>query len=280
MRVPAPALAEGENLLANPGFEGEYSSFIPQTAQQKAACPADVCRTANLAAGWNPWWVNQAAGEPDWKTNMPEYKPAELPYADRIHGGGRAQQYFTFRSTHIAGLRERATVTANAKVQFSIWGMAWSTGISWDGPYSDVPNSAEPTIMNMRIGIDPTGGTDPFSPAIIWSPTSDSYDKYQQYSLSAQAQGTAVTVFTYSAPVEQRKHNDVYWDDASLAVLGPGAVVVAQVGSQSTRVPAPQPIAALPPTSTPNAGGVIYSTVGAGDSSLFGYLLGDEGSGD
>lgn len=263
---PAPAQAQGENLLVNPGFEGPFSQFIPQTAEQKAACSAGVCTTANLAAGWNPWWVNQTAGDPDWKNRMPEYKPAEMPYADRIHGGARAQQYFTFGGTHVAGLWQQAAVPANARVRFSIWGMAWSTGASWDGPNSDVPYSAEPTVMNIRIGIDPTGGTNPFSPNIIWSPVVDTYDSYYQHSIEAQAQGTTVTVFTYSAPVEQRKHNDVYWDDAALTVLGAGQAV-AQVGnSQPQNVPAPQPVFVLPPTATPDAEGVIYSTVGPGDS--------------
>lgn len=262
----APAQAQGENLLVNPGFEGPFSQFIPQTAEQKAACPAGVCTTANLAAGWNPWWVNQAAGDPDWKNRMPEYKPAEMPYADRIHGGGRAQQYFTFGGTHVAGVWQQATVPTNARVRFSVWGMAWSTGASWDGPNSDVPYSAEPTVMNIRIGVDPTGGTNPFSPNIVWSSVVDTYDSYYQHSIEAQAQGATVTVFTYSAPVEQRKHNDVYWDDASLTVIGAGQVV-AQVGnSQPSSVPAPQPVFVLPPTATPDAEGVIYSTVGPGDS--------------
>jgi hypothetical protein len=50
-------------------------------------------------------------------------------------------------------------VPANAQLRFSIWGQAWST-------IDDSTFSNQPTTVNMRIGIDPTGGTNPYSPAI------------------------------------------------------------------------------------------------------------------
>jgi LysM repeat protein len=200
---------------------------------------------------------------------MPEYKPADPPFTNRIHSGNRAAQYFTFHGTHTAGLLQVVTVPANAQVRFSIWGQAWSSAS--DETFSDFP-----TTVNMRMGIDPTGSTNPYNPAIVWSDYKQPYDAYQQFTVQAQAQGTSVTVFTISAPDEARKHNDIYWDDAELVVVGAGAAAAATTApvatlaggtpAATTAAVAAAPAAQLGPTSTPDAEGVIYAEVGPGDS--------------
>lgn len=250
----SPQVLAQENLLVNPSFEGPYSDYVPNPPIPD--CASGVCTTAQMAAGWWPWWVSQVSGDPDWKNRMPEYKPAEAPFTNRVHSGARAQQYFTFHGTHTAGLWQRVNVPANARLQFSIWGHAWSAA-------DDEPLSNYPTPVNMRIGIDPTGGTNPFSPNIVWSGTANAYDFYVLFSVEAQAQGDAVTVFTYSAPVEARKHNDVYWDDASLTVIGAGVPAPPAGGGSGG---AAGPPAALGPTPTPNAEGLILVVVQSGDS--------------
>lgn len=261
-----PVQAQEVNLLVNPSFEGPYGSFVPPGGNPD--CPAGICTTAQTAAGWTPWWWIVAGRDNAIYAN-PEYKPAEArDFAGRVRSGERAQQYFNFGRTNTAGVFQQVTVPANAQLRFSVWGMAWSTGIAWDGPNSDVPYSAEPTPVNLRVGIDPTGGTDAFSPNIVWSGTLNPYDQYALLSVDAQAQGSLVTVFTYSSPNEPRKHNDIYWDDASLVVLGPGgAPVVTNPGGGSV-APAPAaPVSlVLAPTATPDAEGVIYATVPPGGS--------------
>jgi hypothetical protein len=255
-----PAQAQGENLLVNPSFEGAYSTYDPEP--DISDCPAGVCTTVQLPAGWWPWWVSQQPGDPDWKNRTPEYKPAEAPFLNRVQEGQRASQYFTFYGTHTAGLWQRVSVPANANLQFAIWGQAWSNN-------EDPPTSDFPTNMNMRVGIDPTGGTNPFSPAIVWSPAANAYDAYVLFTVQAQAQGDTATVFTWSAPEEQRKHNDVYWDNASLTVVGaaPPPPPPAGDGGGSSGGTAPPPAPApTGPTPTPNADGVILVEVRSGDS--------------
>ena len=210
--------AQDNNLLANPSFEGGYSSFVP--SPPIADCPHGVCTTAQMAAGWVPWWVSQTAEDPSWRNRMPEYKRAEAPFLNRVHSGEAAQQYFTFGGSHTAGFFQRVQVPANANVTFAIWGQAWSNGAVWDAPDADHPTSVTPTAVNMRIGIDPTGGTNPFSPSIVWSGVANPYDAWAQFSVQARAQGDWVTVFTYSRQDEMRKHNDIYWDSASLTAAG------------------------------------------------------------
>lgn len=288
--------AQGQNLLQNPGFEGSFYTFNPDEyswvalyGTQREDCKTSdgqylQCNTAQVPNGWIPWWISQTDSDPDWKNRMPEYKPAQMPFANRIHSGSFAAQYFTFHSTHTAGLLQVVDVPANAQVRFTIWGQAWSSA-------SDTDFSDFPTAVNMRIGIDPTGGTNPYGASIVWSDYKQPYDNYQQFAVEAQAQGTSVTVFTISSPDEARKHNDIYWDDASLTVLGSGAAPPpaptqesansggddasttsgdasgsGDSGADDTTAAVAQAQPAVGPTSTPNADGIIYAEVQPGDS--------------
>ena len=259
-------LAQGSNLLENPGFENGVYTFNPADyswlalyGSQRESCMRDgtyvQCNTAQIPVGWIPWWINPTAEDPGWRNRMPEYKTAEAPYLNRVHSGNRAAQYFTFHSTHTAGLLQVVEVPAFANLRFSIWGQAWSSAS--DATFSDFP-----TPVNMRVGIDPTGGTNPYSGEIVWSDYYQPYDTYQQLSVEAQAQGDTVTVFLISAPDEARKHNDIYWDDAELVVTGAGT---ASTGGDTNNA-APPPPASLGPTATPDAEGVIYAEVQEGDS--------------
>lgn len=280
-----PVLAQGGNLLQNPDFEGGFHAFDPAEHTWLALYPSQredcknsagqylQCNTAQVPIGWIPWWISQSEGDPDWKNRMPEYKPATAPYVNRIHSGSAAAQYFTFHSTHTAGLLQVVDVPANASLRFSIWGQAWSSAS--DAEFSDFP-----TAVNMRIGIDPTGGTNPYGPAIVWSDYKQPYDSYQQFVVEAQAQGNQVTVFTISSPDEARKHNDIYWDNAQLVVIGQappppppaddgsgndGGSGNDDGGSASSGDTAAAP-PAIGPTATPDAEGVIYAEVQEGDS--------------
>lgn len=295
--------AQSGNLLQNPSFEAGFYTFDPDDftwvalySSQRADCRTTdgqdlPCNTAQTPTGWIPWWISHADGDPDWKNRMPEYKPATHPFANRLHHGNFAAQYFTFHSTHTAGLLQVVDVPANAELQFSIWGQAWSS--TGDGDFSDFP-----TAVNMRIGIDPTGSTNPYSPSIVWSDYKQPYDSYQQFTVEAQAQGDTVTVFTISSPDEARKHNDIYWDNASLVATGQGAAPppptatagpTTDTGGTDTggdtgntgntgdtgntdnteTDAAPPAVAQAPggaPTATPDAEGVIYAEVQDGDS--------------
>lgn len=266
------AVAQGENLLSNPSFEGQYSSYVPESSGEQADCPVGVCTTAQTPSGWKPWWVKERPTDVN-----PEFKPAERNVGgSRVRSGDRAAQYFSFWSTHKAGLRQTVTVPANSVVQFTIWGHAWLSE-------SDDSLTSEGGTPNMQIGIDPTGGTNPFSPNVVWSGFKQAFDAYQPFSVQARAQGDRVTVFTFSAPSVNPnspdygfKHTDIYWDDASLVVVGAAAAPPPPTSppeSNDDPPSDPAPAAAAPatqfgidPTSTPDAEGIIYSEVKPGDS--------------
>ena len=266
------ANAQGGNYLTNPSFEGAYSDFIPLVDYQKDACKLGVCTTAQMPGGWLPFWKPQTDADPDWRNRMPEYKPVcpyePCPFTERLKDGAQALQYFTFFGTHEAGVFQKVdNIPANQALRFSVWGLAWSTN-------DDSPTSDFPSPVNMRIGIDPTGGTNPYSPSVIWSGFANPYDAYQPFEVTAQAQGTTVTVFMWSAPTEQRKHNDIYWDGASLTNFDGTVSVVAPAageggeGGDAPAAPVVDPSVrfASGPTPTPNAEGLILVEVLPGDT--------------
>jgi len=261
-----PAQAQAGNLLANPSFEGEYSSYTPELPQEIADCALGICTTAQTPAGWKPWWVKERPTDVN-----PEFKPATRDVGgNRVRTGDRASQYFSFWSTHKAGLRQTVTVPANSVVLFTVWGHSWLQEI--DG----VLTSDYGGTSNMRIGIDPTGGVDVYSPAIVWSGFQQAFDSYTLFSVQAQASGDKVTVFTFSAPdvnpnspTAGFKHTDIYWDDASLTVVGAGSppvVAPPSSGNDGGGAVVAAPRIAIGPTATPDAEGIIYTEVQPGDS--------------
>jgi len=74
----------------------------------------------------------------------------------------------------------------------------------------------------VRVGIDPTGGTNPFSSSVVWSAYANPLDAYVQQAIEAVAQSDKVTVFVWSAPQYPEKYLETYVDSASLIVTGQG----------------------------------------------------------
>jgi LysM repeat protein len=236
----APA-ADGPNLLVNPGFEAPLVFQCCRT-DLPADKPPTVIDEIQVAHGWTAWWQEPDANHPSsgpaptW--HRPEYRAAYCGWwicDPRVHSGADAQKYFTFFSVHEAGVYQQVSgITPGSLLEFSIYMEAWSTHEN-TGPSMLTQN------MGMRIGIDPFGGTNPWSGNIIWTEPFDSFDAWHLYTLRAAAQNSTVTVFTRSKPFYGFQHNDVYLDDASLVVVGAGSGSGSGTGS-GVQPPAPTPV--------------------------------------
>jgi LysM repeat protein len=247
--LSAPAAADGPNLLANPGFESPYAKQCCHTSP--AFPPGTPIDEVQVAAGWSGWWLepdqdpyhpgsceNKPGCNVAW--HRPEWREAACgsPCADRVRSGGNAQKYFTFFSVHDAGMYQRAGgVAPGQRVRFSIYMQGWTT-------HSNYGNSDFSQSMGMRIGIDPFGGTNPYSGNVQWSAPNDVYDTWGLYAIEAVARAGAVTVFTRSTPNYGFQHNDIYLDDASLVVVGAGPANPNPVNPTT----GPNPTVAAPPT--------------------------------
>ncbi len=255
---PTLSAAQGTNLLRNPGFEGQYSTWWDGNTPYV---------TAQMAPDWSPWWLRQIEGDPSWKNRMPEYKPA-APYQNRIRSGANAQQYFTFYGTHVAGVWQRVPVDAGARLRFSVWVQVWSSA------FDDASVSESNGQVNVRVGLDPTGGTDPFSATVVWSSSQQKYDQWFEMSVEATASASNATVFVRTEPQFPVKHNDIYLDDAALVVVSGLPITPSPTPEQfPTNTPTPSPTppttvptTAVPPTATPTQVGTIVYTVVAGDT--------------
>ena len=219
------------NLLMNPGFEEGFS--------QRGAGEVEV------ANGWVPWWVQ---GTPD-QTEVgylrrPEYKPetARLYGYRRVHGGDYAQKYFTTYSTHVAGIYQQVSVRQGYRVTFSIWVQVWSS--SGDNPDA-IKDDGD---YKVSIGIDPTGGVDGSSPNEDWSAPAKEYNHWMQLQVTAVARSATVTVFIRGAPLYRVKHNDSYWDDASVVASAPPLPPPTPPTSTPTPKPTPTPWPTFTPT--------------------------------
>jgi LysM repeat protein len=243
----AAPTADGPNLLQNPGFEAPYNKQCCQTDLTRYY-PNTPIAEVQVAWGWSGWWLQpdqdpqhpSAGGNPSW--HRPEWRQANCGpvCANRVHSGNDAQKYFTFSSVHDAGMYQQVpNITPGTLLRFSVYMQAWSTNSQY-GP------SDHGQTMGMRVGIDPFGGTNAFSPNIIWSDPADTFDAWALYSLQATAQSNAVTVFTRSTPLFGNQHNDIYVDDASLV-----AVDAASSGGNVAPNNPPPPPPAPAPTDVP-----------------------------
>ncbi|PJF43253.1 MAG: hypothetical protein CUN50_00715 [Candidatus Thermofonsia Clade 1 bacterium] len=240
--VPADrrAAAQG-NLLQNPGFEGDYQPF-----------EGDANR--RVAPGWAPWNAPRSAGDPSWANVTPQSQRARNP--NRVRSGEGAQELFELFATFTGGVYQRVNVASGAPLRFSAFLNVWST------TRDDPDRSLEPAAVTLQVGIDPQGGTNGTSSAIIWSEPQRFYDEYRQLSVTATAAANTVTVFVRAIFLEPVRHNHVYIDDATLVVTSGTLPTSTPVAILPTETPAIAPtatpegviptiIATLPPSPTP-----------------------------
>src|SRR5664279_6148364 len=154
----AVAQSQTTNLLTNPGFEAPFVAVTGST-------------TSMVAQGWTAWSAQTG------QNVQPEFYPASDTTngmsTPRIHGGSDAQQYSTFFAPHIAGVYQHVTgVKPGDQLSFSIYAYIWVSSGD-DASVSDGSGD-----LSFQVGIDPSGGTDPTSSAIVWSSPLSIVDQY------------------------------------------------------------------------------------------------------
>ena len=223
--TPQPTPLPIVNLLQNPSFEDAFEAW-------------DSYREVRTSQGWHGWWIERESDE-GYVLRRPECKPAHhFVFSNRVKSGEWAQQCFTFFGTHDMGLYQQVPVNSGQVLLFSIWTQVWSTSIGNPG-VSELPGN-----VRVQIGIDPTGGTDPTSPLVLWSTPIEAYDAWHFQFVQAVAQNNVVTVYTRSQAEFAVRNNDVYWDEAGL--VDADQIVALQL------TPIPSPTSKPTPTLSPN----------------------------
>lgn len=261
--------ADGPNLLANPGLEGKYRqqcSLKTDPPWVPAPYPCEpgnydtaslyLWATAQVPEGWAAWWrvPNTNESDPNFFNTFPNNCP-EKPHTpstcapwhnpefrdtaggpqetgpSRRLAGENSQKYFTYYSIHEAGLYQMVGgIKPGQRLRFSVYMEAWSNAMN------DPWHSAGQPTMGMKVGIDPYGGNNPWSPNIVWSPVQESFDRFSLFSVEAVARNSIVSVWTRSQPFFAIQHNDVYIDEASLVAVGtPARTTTTRATTKSTR---------------------------------------------
>ncbi len=284
------ARADDLNRLINGGLDGGYHpqcTRIGGNPWDVVACdPAHIDSSTTILwnkvqvpGGWAAWWRSPNADQtdpnyfnsypaycPDKSTTPPNCVPWHAPDfrdtandpqgrgPDRRTGGDNSQKLSSFSAVYEAGLFQTVSgLKPGTPLRFSVNMEAWSSSVN------DPSISSGQTSMNLRVGIDPTGGTNPFGADIVWSAAQDSFDRFSVISIESTALADHVTVFAYARPVLPLQHNDVYIDEASLieltaaltSTLSTGPTTTPTVTATPTPTRTPLPTATPRPTHTP-----------------------------
>ncbi|MBN2392245.1 MAG: hypothetical protein JXR84_16070 [Anaerolineae bacterium] len=214
---------------------------------------------------WTVFYLHDKGFRPPWDVDNydgwcePEVKiiPKQFPFLDppRISEGSYAIKFFTMWRIHRAGLFQKVRVNAGDRLRFTIDAHAWSStddnpqtsdGVG-DGDFFALEGTATDDAqrnVTFKVGIDPTGGTDPFADAVIWGKGAHVYNAYHALpAVEAVAQDQYVTVFVIDQVLWRFKHNDVYFDNARLEVVPSSQPIQCPVA----REPYERTYALLPP---------------------------------
>ncbi|MFQ6100627.1 MAG: hypothetical protein ACE5OS_05255 [Anaerolineae bacterium] len=236
-----------QNLLRNGGFEADWGD---ERSHRCHIFPVDegpyFADLGNIFVppGWVAWFKHK--GE---DLAQPEGGDiGKSPDPHRVRSGERAYKLFTFHRKHDAGLYQQVNVAPGTKLRLTAYAHAWSNhkGEGFphpsDGRWSEgvgyderiILEGDEPLLngdpqndalgnFTFYVGIDPTGGTDPFADTVVWGRGAHIYNAYHEVpAVEAVAQADTVTVFLRSKTLWAFKHNDAYWDDVELVAEGEG----------------------------------------------------------
>jgi len=268
-----------ENLLQNGAFEAdwaeEYSHRVRVfTEQRDGSFSGEEIAVGNVFTP--PGWVAWARLEES-KWHLPEVKDAWAHR--RARSGAKGIMMFKTFGRFDAGFMQTVQVAPGTKLRFSVYGHAWSNHNGDGFPHpgdarwsegtlvgfgenvcleqADIPadngESQNDANRNFRftVGIDTTGGTNPYAESVAWGDPLYCYNGYSRpVEVEATARGNKVTVFIRAKVRWPFKINDAYWDDAELVQVGTVIVPPAGECENPAREPYDRTYVLLPPDAT------------------------------
>ena len=226
--------------------------FASQPCEPPNVIPQSVCdmdsfygdRPRQAPVGWT---IFVLSGEPDFYQD------------DHTYFGGPNLTIWSNGGTFKAGIYTQVPVTP---------GQGYRASISWGAPNA-------PDLFGRQLGIDPTGGTDPNSPNVIWGPMHWGEGRILNYpppdvniDVKARAVGETMTVFFLTDHPSSSGDNLIlvdaialYPDDSAPAAVAPPPTntpeptatpePVQEVAAADAAALAAPAVVEVPPTDTP-----------------------------
>jgi murein DD-endopeptidase MepM/ murein hydrolase activator NlpD len=262
--------------LQNSGFEAGWGIEESHTALAITDGGVERREVGNIFTppGWVAWYDHRGAYA------QPEVRDTRV--AERVKSGEKAILLFTFNRKHSAGFLQTVDARPGEKLRLSAFAHAWSNHdgegfehgdeADWSEgagddcarwlPQDIPPLNGDPQNDAMGnfafvLGIDPTGGQDPTSSAIVWGTPAAIYNCYDSVpNVEAIAQSDRVTVYLRSDTLWAFKHNDAYWDDVALEIVEPAPEPDPPMGLP--RVQYPRAYNVVPPDTSPDKAAEIF----------------------
>ncbi|MBL8133558.1 MAG: LysM peptidoglycan-binding domain-containing protein [Anaerolineae bacterium] len=215
--------AQDGNLLQDPGFEGTYVG----------RGRADL----NTAA---PWLLFNAESPRnyDWQNRADKVYAFPHRTQPEVHGGVLSQNINGGYVTFTVALYQTVNVPANTSLNANIWARIKTCNI---GTGADNCGSAVESGAFVKVGVDPTGGTNPFAPSVVWSNNIAPHDRWEQVGVTITTAGPTATFFTFFTQASPSQLNNVWFDDAYLGTGSQGGSAAPGQPGVATAVPTQRP---------------------------------------
>lgn len=170
------------------------------------------------------WWYFVLAGDLD-------YRPA-----DDTYWGAPSLWMLSDGVPFTAGIYQQVEVTP---------GVVYQTDIGWA--------AVTQKDFERKLGLDPTGGTDPLAPTVIWGRSEWGMDKWPDLTVSARATGPKMTVFVWVHHPTTYGNDWIFLDAVGLwpDLSQPAATPTPEPSPTPTRRPPTRTPSPVPPTDVP-----------------------------
>lgn len=241
--IPAPVLAQ-TNLLKDPGFEnGAFNVVADRTGTEGVLC--------TVPADWGGWFT-ETPRTADWQNRVPTCTGNTDKGNSLVRSGNRSHEFSRGDATFTAAIYQTVAVPA---VGTNVVGQAYY-----------VMDVGTGSTAQVRVGIDPNGGTNPFDSDVVWSNWGGvrrNTDGFGPLTVNATSTSTSVTLFIYTTQATPTNPNKVLIDDASLVVGGGGGAVASGTPLVSPTATPPPVIVAnfVVPQGTQEDGSIVHTVV-------------------
>gem|GEM_PF-2007930 len=222
--TPTPRL--GENLLANPGFEGtghkEKADNIIVADEWKAFYCAKPFRDSSCSASA---YAGILSGNPN---GLAMDRPVYFPNTTRgrRHGSASAQMWACPYHVCRGGVYQTFHTTPGQVCEASVWVQSYSAAVDSGIKPPALPISALKTADDKRastwyLRVDPTGGHDPWGGVVEVSRPfgydDGIYDRFARITMTFTATSDHATLFVENMRLWPLLFNESYIDDAVVA---------------------------------------------------------------